>query len=514
LLAKHNAKQLRYFKLNQEKKDDKLLILPPSKVFWRVLSSHPVEYKKNWHDNSITLIFKKGEFDSFQWRIESAEQLKEARRLGIIKTHSVTGQVIAALGQYRLGALERVKNGLVSNRYSLKEMLVTHYQDRFEALQEIESLVNSNVGQKKLQEALDAHVKAYKDKLTLLNKALGATANQAFLKVDPNGVRCMQEELESDIKHVEKFLSNSKEKSFQQATGINSVLTFVKTQMIRNLRQLQNHNQNITYSRKMSFAMTRGDLNSCIEDAEKIIEDYIAWPHDTVAADHQGRYENEQGMIFDSAYHCSSAEEEQRALLAITFIEKENTLDLSDDEDPKVLTTTGNVSLDKIKATKWQVGGGWLRVIASTLAWFANIAIKLVVGIVEVPLTLFIEPLTFGHLKRFFNGVREIATYEIPVKNSRAPQLVKQELLDETRRKPKTLGLRIRHFAVVAFKNTFEDMFYGVRDVYKQFSIHLFDSILNDANDALSEKDKPTLDGVIDDSKREITKITQDIQEL
>jgi hypothetical protein len=510
LLAIYNAKKLLHFKQNQGDSQKLLEIWPPSRVPG-TLKNHKIEYRKEFYNPSLTLIYKQEKFDSFQWRA-STDQMREATRWGIVKTQSVTGQVIAALGQYRLIALERINNGLVSNRYLLKDKLLSHYQERFEALQKIESLANRDCDAAMLEKIF---IK-YKKELQLLRKKIADADNKDFDDVDPSGVQHIQREIDADIKYAEDFFENQKNKPLQQATGVNSFLTFTKTQMIRSLRHLQNHNQNITYTRKMSFAMTRGDLNSCIEDAEKIIEDYIAWPHDAVTADHHGRYKNENGIIYNSSYHCASYHDEQRALLAISFIEKQNIMDFSYPKNPKILARrklgglqhTKETNLQQIKATKWSVAGGWTIALEKALAWIANIAIKLVVGVIELPLTILIEPLTFGYVKGFFEWVREIATYEIPVENPNAPSLVDKELLEKTQRKPQTLGLRIKHFVVVAFKNTFEDLFYGIRDIYKQFSVHLFDSISDDYRDGKNKL--PKLNDVIEASNDERKKIIDD----
>lgn len=520
-LDRYNRIQLQNFKLDKNKKELKLY--PISKLPGRAAKSKPIIYTKETvkcGESTIDIIKKNEEFDSFVWHTTS-DKVKEAVKWGIVKTQSVTGQVIAALGKYRLTVLDRIEDDAgISNRYIFKEPLLTHYQDRFEALEELESLANRQATYDEFNEAF----KHYIDKLNKLEQGLFKPFPEEFKDVDHQGIAHIRKEIKLDIERAEHFMDHYNFTPANRATGIDSILTFVKKEMARNLRNLQNHNQNITYSRKNRFALTRGDLNSFIEDAEKIIEDYNAPPRDAIWSDHHGCYGLGNGKVaYDSSDHCSSPQEEHRAALAVTFIEKMNEIDVQKVSVPgKTKPTTkvflkrdlGNpIELKIIAATKWRVGGGPVVGMKRACAWAANIAIKIGMGVVELPLTLIVEPLLFGHGRSFFNKVRKFAaTSAINIERSTPEFSGTNELLQKVKRPPKSLGLRLRHLAVNAFKNTFQDAFFGVHDVYKQFTVHLFDDILDDYADGA--KHIPDLDTVIKNCKNELIKIARKEMEI
>lgn len=513
VLAKYNEHKLRDFKLNQD--ETFLKLTPVSNVPWITAQSKQVQYEKETctllktSSNTIDVIKKDDEFHSFIWHTTAAN-LKKGVRYGIVKTQSVTGQVISTLGQYRLITLDRIKDGYVSNRYLLKKKLLTHYQKRFELLEELESLANQNVPEMEFRHAFDRYIKNLTEIQTKLDAYFTKTK---FSEVDRDGINHLKSEIQEDIAKAKHFMRHYSREAANRATGVDSVLTFVKSVMIRNLREMQNHNQNITYSRKLFYAATRGDLNSCIEDAEKIIEDYEVPPRDSVYADNHGCYgSGDERVAYDSSYHCTTGQQEQRALLAITFIEKMNKVVLLDSPNQKATLQTKNTNkkqseLKTVTATKWHVSGGGGGVFKRILAWIANISIKLVFGIVELPLTILVEPLMFGHFSGFFHGVRKLATREITVKNNDAPALDGQEsfLSSKTQRETMSLGLRLRHLTANAFKNSFQDIWSGARDIYKQFAIHLFDNIYDDYADG--EKKKQSLDEVLRAFNNEISEI-------
>lgn len=528
VLKKNNHLLIRNLKLGDKKQE---LIYPPSILPRVVKQYHAISYEKEStfigpklpdQNPRIDIITKNGEYDSFIWHTTVA-RIKEATRWGIVRTQSVTGQAISALGQYRLIVLDRIQQGVISNRHYLKAHLIDHYQDRLEALQELESLTNSGGNRKDFERVFNRYKAALKKiKADLLSNAAFA---QDFAEVDPTCINRMLAAIDADIVRADDFISRYDFSASNNATGIHSILTFVKTTMLTNLREMQNHNQNITYSRKLFYAATRGDLNSCIEDAVKVIRDYNAPPRDTIDSDHHGWYgrNGHDPIAYDSSFHCASSFQEHRAMLAATFIEGMNTLDMSDRDHPIIRTIDKVESKLKIvRATKWETGGGITVAVKRLGAWFANVVIKLSMGIIELPLTLLVEPLTFGHALPFFQTVRKLATFEIKVEragtasensatsfeinldNPAAPKLAGENLLKHARHSRQSLGLRVRELFAIAFKNTFQDLMYGMRDVYQQFAIHLFDEIENDYNDG---KDVPNFSNVIHTCNEQLVNI-------
>ena len=128
--------------------NDKKLTLPQlSSVPGIGVSKRKNVYKKNIsHPDStqhIAFITKNNEPHGFLWRT-TPQQIKKAVRWGIINTQSITGKAISALGNYRTVAHKRIAKGMMSNSQAVKLKLLDIYQERFEALQTIESLVNKD----------------------------------------------------------------------------------------------------------------------------------------------------------------------------------------------------------------------------------------------------------------------------------------------------------------------------------------------------------------------------------
>ena len=489
VLIQHNQQRLQHFKLG--KANGGIEIHPPSFIPWKTERVNGDLYNKtsstlNSQTNStLDIIRKNEEFDSFIWHTQP-RYVQEAVRFGFVETESVTSKVVGALGQYRLVTLERLKAGYISNRYTAKEKLVSHYQDRFEALEILESLVNQPIDQKVWETAFGLYI----NRLETIKTTLCAA-------------ECLQEmnrhlarDIAIDIKqaaHYAKRFSKTK----LNATGIDSVLTFVKKSMIHNLRKMQNHNQNITYDRKKFFATTRGELDSCIEDAEKVIEDYNAPPRDSILPEHHGSFMmHEKQIAFDSKKHCKTRKSVERALLAITFIEKMNQLDHADSKKPTlILSASNNYALRIVNNTIWRISASNVVLLKRMLTWGINVSIKLMAGIIELPLTLIVEPLIilfvslikplkFCYRPKFFKTVRHLATdYEIKINDPNAPKLNGQALFDQTKQQQYSLGFLLRHLAVNAIKNLLHDVIHSARDIYKKITIHLFDEIYDDYSD-------------------------------
>jgi hypothetical protein len=101
---------------------------------YKKIISHPQS------DQHIKFIYKNDELHTLVWQTR-AERLKKGVRWGIIKPQSITGKVISTLGNYRVTGCKRVAKGLISNTQVLKTSLLDLFQDRFEALEDLESLV-------------------------------------------------------------------------------------------------------------------------------------------------------------------------------------------------------------------------------------------------------------------------------------------------------------------------------------------------------------------------------------
>lgn len=386
LLIEHNQKQYQTFLLN----DDKQLALPivsivpgiaarknKKNVFIKKIVSCGGEsqvcfVQKTTCDKNENPPIKNAQPHTFLWK-SSAEKIKEGVRWGIIKTESISGKVIAALGQYRITAHERIAKGMISNTQALKLKLLDNYQDRFELLHELESLVN------KPNEIGDyaAVFKQYIEKLTSMKDHLedGLFKDQ------------LEKDLMQDITNAQAYLKtiqNDKQslRKYHRSRGQASILEFVKQQMMRNLYEFQGINQDLTYSRKRWFALTRGDLNDAIEDAKKEIDEYGSDPRNTVELTHHGYFgDNKTNRVaYDFSKDHLTPKQERAVLLAISFIERWDEVKVDDPKYPFVKSKMKDLknkkaSLETIYAPRWR-RHRTIKVLLKSLAWYVWNIIK------------------------------------------------------------------------------------------------------------------------------------------
>lgn len=355
LLQKYVQAQYRAFTLNN---DAKLIVPQVSFVPGVSASKRKDTFKKTIShpesDQHIKFISKNEEPYSFVWQTQAA-QLKKAVRWGIIKTHSITAHVIAALGQYRISAHQRIAKGMISNSQAVKLKLLDLYQDRFEALQDLESLVNKPNSVHEYETVLANYI----NKLQQINKNL----EQYFVNIhslcglDKNTLQQISADLEADIKRTESWLQKIKSQDNpspqNRARGYKSIMEFVKQQMIYGLYELQGINQDITFSRQRDFALTRGELNDYIEDARRVINDHQPDARNAVTASHHACFSNdEQALIaYDFSTNNLKPERDREVLLAISFIEGWDKLDY---QSLTVQNASGTEPLSLYSATRWK----------------------------------------------------------------------------------------------------------------------------------------------------------------
>ncbi|CDZ78170.1 hypothetical protein BN59_02478 [Legionella massiliensis] len=357
LLGKYNQKKYRQFTLN----DDEELSLPAiSSVPGIGFSDRKDVYKKitlpQSAENHVRFITKNDEPYSFLWQTNPGK-LKTAVRWGIVRTESITAKVISALGKYRVTAYERIAKGMVSNTQDLKLKLLDLYQDRFEALQELERLVNKQNS----AEDYAAAIKRYTEKLNLIASELDSQFLPTSIPLlHSNLIDQVKKDIVQDIKRAEDYLQFIKTKkslrSVNRSAGIDSVLEFIKEQMSYNLYELQGINQDLTYSSKRRFALTRGEFNDFIEDARKEVDDYQADPRNAQTINHQGLYETEEHsqVSYDFSMDNLTPARERQALLAISFIEGWDKLKNPHGKTPYVQNESGTEILKVIAATNWR----------------------------------------------------------------------------------------------------------------------------------------------------------------
>lgn len=373
LLQQFNKVQYDAFSLNE----DQELSLPVASIIPGIIASKRKDvFKKTLsHPNSthhVKFITKNEEAHAFLWQ-SSPQKIKEAVRWGIIKTQSITSHVISTLGNYRVIAHKRVAKGLISNSQIEKLKLLDLFQDRFEALQNLESLVNkaNPVAEFEVQFA------NYMQKLTTIKNGLDAyfTDIQQPSGINTETLQQIKKDIDDDIERAKSYLDSLKTQEVlnpqNRARGEHSILTFVKEQMIHGLYELQGINQDMTYSLNRPFAMTRGDLNDLIEDARKKIDDHEADLRNAVTEKHHGLFSNDVDSLisYDFSADALTTDKQRDALLAISFIEKWDNLDT---KTLRVQNESGSEPLEIYAATNWRTHKTWNAFFKSVGSFFIN----------------------------------------------------------------------------------------------------------------------------------------------
>jgi len=362
ILAHYNETQYAGFSLN----NDKQLTLPAISVVPGIGAGRRVDvFEKTYSHYAmqdvpatqhVRFITKNDKPHAFLWQTNSS-QLQQSVRWGIIKPESVSGKVIAALGQYRIKAHDRIAKGMSSNTQTLKLKLLDNYQSRFEALQEMELLVNKDTSTTPYEEVITRYI----DKLTAISQETEMQlAGCGLEKMDADVVKQIRADIAEDSKRAKAYLLSLKAeeslRAYNRSRGHKSVLEFVKQQMMHNLYELQGINQDITYSNKRRFALTRGEFNDFIEDARKEIDDYSSDPRNAITQAHHGVFASNPDSIvtYDFSKDNLSIKRQREVLLAISFIEGWDHVDTSNVSAPIVSNEKGSESVDIIYATRWQ----------------------------------------------------------------------------------------------------------------------------------------------------------------
>ena len=476
LLKKYNQEQYRLFTLNN---DEQISLTVVSSVPGVGASKRKDIYKKTIShpdsDQHLKFITKNNEAHCFVWQTKP-QQLKNAVRWGIIKTHSITSKVIAALGNYRVTAHQRIARGMISNSQLVKLRLLDLYQDRFEALQNLESLANKNSS----AADYEREIRLYLEKLTRIKSQLdGYFADVPDLSgIDPDTLEQIKNDLQADEERVISYLNSISNKSslssYNDARGQNSILEFVKQQMTYGLYELQGINQDLTFSLKRDFALTRGEMNDFIEDARKEIDDHQADLSNAVTEKHHGLFahDDESLLTYDFSAENLSSKREREVLLALSFIEG---WDQVDEQSLTVKNKYGSESLDVINATKWKTHRN-VTALAKSVGYFILNFFK----------SIFLPTQPWKEEPWENNNFHLIAT---ELGQHAAPNEPMWE-------KP------VRLFKQIGY--ALSDAFSGVSDIGTQLTVKLPDKILNDWD---STNELQSLSDVLQGAEKEIISI-------
>ncbi|KTD51530.1 hypothetical protein Lqui_0374 [Legionella quinlivanii] len=364
LLKQYKDKRIRAFYLDSE---SSRLTLPQDSSIPSVAAAKRKDifqkeiYTRPESNGQVIFVKQNGHEHSVLWK-SSAEKIKQATRWGIIKTHSLTSKIIGSLGQYRIVAHEQAAKGMVSNSAGMKLAFLDLYQDRFEAMQDLESLVNRDNSAKKIQKYFERYIQKLQQ---ISNELDGYFSDVDCPGFDERTLRQLKDDLQGDIQRALDFSQKIQKNSdnlrrFNRARGHESILEFIKQQIHQNLYELQGINQDLSFSNKRFFALTRGNLNDFIEDARKELDDHLPDLRNPVNPSHHGDFalDKEQAVTYDFNLEELTPARERQVLLAISFIEGWDKLELKKGQAPKISNSSDVEELDTITATRWKAHRG------------------------------------------------------------------------------------------------------------------------------------------------------------
>lgn len=488
-----NNQKLDEFKRSAQRE---LFILPLSIWPIRLFGAESIRYTKKPVElnagNTIDIIDEDKKAHSFTWRTQNQHQeIIAAVRYGILKPQALTSRVISALGGYRLKELERIyEQGIISDKYQEKRILLDITQDRIELCQELERLINSNADAEKIKNTLKHYIEQVEQLRDGKVKEL-----KALEQYDADAVATMQEFMNADILAARKLLRRLKKPTksslakLLSATGPDSLATFIKKRMIPTLRQAQTLNQNMTYSRS-SGSWLRGDFHSYCEDAMKEINDDKADHHNVILPEHQGIFASAkegQDWLFDFEHLGKNKEAIHHVFRALSFITKQDYLDDSDPDHIKLVSTeldsTGKpkqFELEKTRFTKWSHAGSFVDRLQRLGEWFVNVLYGIAVG-VFIDIGAFFVGLFRGIAKDSYEEPEAIAEYY----KLKSPNLIAEntkfaKLTEKMNLKPQSLGAKLGYKLGKFLKNTILEFTKGIVVTLKNARLVLFDDIRND----------------------------------
>jgi hypothetical protein len=483
LLSDYNIELYRAFLTN----DSTTLSLPEvSSIPWIGASKRTDFFEKKiayeCKQHQVISIEKNAEPHTLLWKT-SVSVLKKAVRWGIVSPEAMTGKVIAALGQYRVIAHQRVLKGMESNTQLAKLQLLDIYQDRFEALEALERMINKKNSVEDYQQALGDYMLALDGISKNLKDYFSAQSVTGF---DQTMVSQIQFDLCSDIARAQAYLKHVLEnksnlRAFHRSRGQSSIQEFVKEQMLHGLYELQGINQDLTYSRQRYFALTRGELNDVIENAKKEIEDYQPDPRNAVTLKHQGCFgkDKDQLVTYDFADEHLSPAKERDVLMAISFIEGWDSVSRDKNGISSVSNEFGTAKLDIFAATRWRRYRHWTSNLKSAAYFVLNIFKGIFVAIYPWE-----EQVWSDGPQKFHLIATSLRTYARPN--------------EPMWRKPVRFCMHII--------NALKDVMYGVQDVGERLALKMPSSI---GNDWASSKKLPSVVSVLAQATHDINTIKE-----
>ncbi len=460
----------------------------------------------------IDFISKDHEPDFFVWRT-TPDKLKKAIRSGILNYDSLTTKAISALGQYKRSTNNRsYLSGIISDKYDLKNALLELSQANIEALQPIERLINQyNQNQTCSQniERIQILLKEYKIQLKQNYDKINSL-NIQFENYDPEISNKWQIQYDNLVQQTQDYeqliIAQNSPESFKSYTS-NSLLHFIKQQSVLNIRNVQEINQNIVYSR-FSKSFFRGDLHSCCVDALKEVNDFECDYHNPILAEHQGDFSSCDNLIAVNFSHIKKNQTQiDETFMAICQIEGADKLIKDDNNDYFLNKNNGyHYKLESTIYTKWYQQSSKLFIIEKVLSWPWNIAVGIIFG------------LTFDLFGGLISGLagykfESIADkFKFNVINPATTNTHFDKLKSIFKLKKYSLGTLIGFKLVTFCKNIYFELKNGAVTTAKQYKIELWDNLYADYKDGHQTNDE--IKSLLNDLPLEIANLEKDYQDI
>ncbi len=540
ILREENHKQINYFPLSDR---NTLTIHPVSRIPGRLYAGtktvlHKAE-KALSENSKLGFIYHTEESvdgkaqqaaqklrpsaDSFYWQT-TQQQIQHAVDYGITEFSALSSKVIAAVGAYRLNVLERAyDNGIISNKYEHKEMLLRVTQARIRNLQGLERLTNAydlgasvDDNAKRIVDTFDDYITKMQalqtdihTNLTILTE-YDREANQKLIEQinhDIGKARLFQRDILQELQ-ANKLTKQRLENNALAATGHNSIVNFMKMRMIYALREAQEHNQNMTFSYKAG-SYSRGQFNSFCEDGLKLVDAHQGDHHNATLLEHQGYFSTDPNASITLDYQRLGRNRRttRQYLMAISNIEGADTIAKNADNEFMIITGDKIAhSLKKTKFTAWDRQSERYYHPKRLLYWGCNVFTGLVIGVlIDLPLGFFlglagVELVSVStKLRLEFNPVCENETWF-------------EKLAHKIDFPVMSLGSRVGKLVGNLLRNTVWEVFKGVTTTIKQASLQIGENLSIDYE--LGHKGLPDENEIFATIKKDLIKLEHEEEKI
>ncbi len=362
--------------------------------------------KKNVFPKSANSFYWKTTQDKMQQAIDYGITQFQAVGYGTTPFQALTSKVIGAVGAYRLKVFERAYDfGIISDKYEEKEFLLRITQARIRHMQSLERLTNAydqNSDAETNKQRIETTFKDYINALKQLQIDINVHS-KSLNKFDREASDKLISQIQHDIIAAKEYQSTMLDFLFPDcslqdhlkdtilsASGTDSIAHFIKTRMIYALRQAQEYNQNMTYSRKAG-SIFRGEFNSYCEDALNVIDKYLCDHHNPVTPEHQGYFSTDQNhsLTLDFRHLGKDRHTVRRYIMAITQIEGADKIQQVG-EDGYVLqcANSENPHAKHLKVThftSWDIQAEKSYPFYRIAYWVWNLMVGIVFGLVDLP---------------------------------------------------------------------------------------------------------------------------------